>query len=225
MIGLLSHGFARVQTFTSPIRIAQRQLHKAPGRPWTIWHPHVQEMEHTVKIDGQPNGVARYIPKNYRHQQFIESIRSGEYLGSDWPYNFLGGTFWKERRYNASFNPVPPDMSVLPGIMFFPRVNVWAVEWWEQDRHRVRWFRASYGFMKAKQHAEDFRKYLVEAGRVDNRRTDREIQLQQLARAESRRLFKKKFDRKDARRVGNSGTKNSSERRVRRDYQKRGLLP
>ncbi|CAJ1348658.1 unnamed protein product [Effrenium voratum] len=90
-------------------------------------------MEHTVKIDGQPNGVARYIPKNYRHQQFIESIRSGEYLGSDWPYNFLGGTFWKERRYNASFNPVPPDMSVLPGIMFFPRVNVWAVEWWEQD--------------------------------------------------------------------------------------------
>ncbi|CAJ1407824.1 unnamed protein product [Effrenium voratum] len=114
-------------------------------------------MEHTVKIDGQPNGVARqacspvrviphvhtligrYIPKNYRHQQFIESIRSGEYLGSDWPYNFLGGTFWKERRYNASFNPVPPDMSVLPGIMFFPRVNVWAVEWWEQALHNGAW--------------------------------------------------------------------------------------
>ena len=85
MIGFLSHGFARgwtaelredlqhqlvlalpVQTFTSPIRIAQRQLHKvraallrrsafakspqAPGRPWTIWHPHVQAALRMIKV-------------------------------------------------------------------------------------------------------------------------------------------------------------------------------
>eukprot|EP00435_Cladocopium_sp_Y103_P040535 s1169_g11.t1 len=225
MISSLVGNAALVSQSSRALQLARRSLHRAPGLPWKIYQPHVQEPEHTIKIQGQPTGVARYIPKHFRHQQYIESIRSGEYLGSDWPYNNLGGTFWKERRYNVSYNPIPPDSSVLPGVHFFSKLNIWAVEWWEQDRHRIRWFRAHYGFMRAKQHAEDFRRKLVEAGRVDNRRSDREIRIQQLARAESRKLFKKKFARKDARRSGNSGSRLGNERRARRAYQKRGLLP
>ena len=57
----------------------------------------LEEPEHTEKIQGETKGLARsaalnaawpwcfyaqlksrYIPKNYRHQQFIESVRSGE---------------------------------------------------------------------------------------------------------------------------------------------------
>ncbi|CAK9038382.1 Flagellar calcium-binding protein TB-44A [Durusdinium trenchii] len=207
------------------LQTARRCLHKAPGLPDKIYRPHVQEPEHSIKISGQPTGVARYIPKNFRHQQYIDSIRSAEYLGEDSPYNHLGGTFWKARRYNVTYNPIPADSSVLPGVHFHSRLNVWVVEWHEQERHRIKYVRASYGFMRAKMNAEAFRRDLVQAGRVDNRRTDRQIQIQQLARAESRRLFKKKFDRKDARRVGNSGSKKGNERKVRRDYQRRGLLP
>mmetsp|Transcript_18755 Transcript_18755/g.43802 ORF Transcript_18755/g.43802 Transcript_18755/m.43802 type:complete len:230 (-) Transcript_18755:85-774(-) len=207
------------------VGIRRAHQHRAPGLPWTIYHPHIQEPEHTSKISGHTQGPARYIPKNYKHQQFIESVRTGEYFGEDWPYKLLSSVFWKERRYNATYNPIPPDSSVLPGILFFPKLNVWAVEWWEQDKQRIRWFRANAGFMRAKQHAEDFRRILIQAGRVDNRRTDREIRVQQLARTEARSLFKKKFARKDARRLGNSGSKQGSERKARRDYRKRGLLP
>ena len=56
----------------------------------------------------------------------------------------------------------------------------------EQDKQRFRWFRANYGFMRAKQHAEDqlralevflfeiafmkdFRRSLIEAGRATPR--------------------------------------------------------
>eukprot|EP00930_Biecheleria_cincta_P062047 TRINITY_DN4755_c0_g1_i2.p2 TRINITY_DN4755_c0_g1~~TRINITY_DN4755_c0_g1_i2.p2 ORF type:complete len:231 (+),score=34.50 TRINITY_DN4755_c0_g1_i2:76-768(+) len=198
---------------------------KAPGVPWKIYHPHIQEPENVVKIKGEPKGLARHIPKNFRHQQFIESIRTGEYLGPDWPYNFLGPTFWKDRRYNATYNPIPPDQSTLPGILFLPRLNVWSVEWYEQEKQRIRWFRANYGFMKAKQNAEEFRRQLVQAGRVDNRRTEREIRMQQLANAEARSLFKKKYMKKDARRLGNSGSKRGPQRKARKDYQRRGLLP
>eukprot|EP00434_Breviolum_minutum_P021401 symbB.v1.2.018884.t1/scaffold1500.1/size115144/8 len=222
---LVSNVALASQSTSRALQIARRSLHRAPGLPYKIYQPHVQEPEHTIKIQGQPTGLARYIPKHFRHQQFIESTRSGEFCGPDWPYNNLGGTFWKERRYNVTYNPIPPDSSVMPGVHFFARLNVWAVEWWEQDRHRIRWFRAHYGFMRAKQSAEDFRKQLIQAGRVDNCRTDREIRIQQLARAESRKLFKKKFNRKDARRLGNSGTKQGNERKARREYQKRGLLP
>ncbi|CAE8682862.1 unnamed protein product, partial [Polarella glacialis] len=162
---------------------------------------------------------------NFRHQQFIESMRSGEYLGADWPYNCLGGTFWKDRRYNVNYNPIPADMSTFPGILFLPRLNVWSVEWYEQEKQRIRWFRANYGFKRAQQHAEDFRRALVAAGRVDNRRTEREIRLQSLASSEARSLFKKKYAKKDSRRLGNSGSKLGPQRKARRDYQKRGLLP
>jgi hypothetical protein len=32
---------------------------QAPGLPWKIYQPHVQEPEHTIKIQAQATGVAR----------------------------------------------------------------------------------------------------------------------------------------------------------------------
>ncbi|CAK0900778.1 unnamed protein product [Prorocentrum cordatum] len=136
---------------------------KAPGVPWTVYHPHILEPERKVQIKGQLEGPARYVPKNFRHQQYVESIRTGEYLGPDWPYNFLPKTFWSQRRYNVSYNPIPPDMSPATGVLFVPRLNIWTVEWHEQEKQRIRWFRCQYGFMKGKQHAESFRRALVQA--------------------------------------------------------------
>merc|ERR1711879_305910 len=115
-------------------------------------------------------------------------------------------------------------MSVMTGVTFYPKFNVWAMEWWEQEQQRIRWFRAQYGFMKAKLAAEDYRRKLVQAGRVDNRRTERQIRLQHIAGQERRNLRKAKFRMKDARRRGNSGTALGPERRQREDYKRRGLL-
>lgn len=198
---------------------------KAPGVPYKIYHPSIQEPEAKVKITGSLQGPAKFIPKDFRHQQYIDAIRSGEYLGEDWPYNFLSGPFWKGRRYNATYNPIPADSSIYPGVHFFYRLNVWACEWTENGKQRVRWFRAGFGFNRGREAAEDFRRRLVEAGRVDNRRTERQIRLQHLAGQARRNLFKKKFAVKDARRKGNSGTKLGPEWRARKDYKKRGLLP
>lgn len=209
------------------LRIAYRYSHniKAPGVPWKVYHPHIQEPERKVHIQGCLDGPAKYVPRNFRHQQYVESIRTGEYLGPDWPYNFLGSTFWKERRYNVSYNSIPADQSLVTGVLFLPRLNVWSVEWHEQGKQRVRWFRANYGMVRSRTSAEGFRKSLEQAGRVDNRRTEREIRQQTLANAAARSLFKKKFAKKDARRLGNTGTKLGPERKVREDYKKRGLLP
>lgn len=207
--------------------VARRHGHKikAPGVPYKIYHPSIQEPEQTLRIKGCMQGPARFIPRNFRHQQYINSIRTGEYLGEDWPYNCLGGTFWKARRYNATYHAIPPDSSPLPGVHFFYRLNVWACEWYENEKQRVRWFRAQFGFVRARQAAEDFRRRLVEAGRVDNRRTERQIRQLQLASRAEKNLRKRKFAMKDARRKGNSGTKLGPEWKVRKDYKKRGLLP
>eukprot|EP00971_Amphidinium_carterae_P192395 3817702-Amphidinium_carterae.1 len=48
-------------------------------------------------------------------------------------------------------------------------------------KQKIKWFRAQYGFLKAKYAAEDFRRKLIAAGRVDNRRTERQIRLQHMA--------------------------------------------
>eukprot|EP00927_Polykrikos_kofoidii_P048920 TRINITY_DN43087_c0_g1_i1.p1 TRINITY_DN43087_c0_g1~~TRINITY_DN43087_c0_g1_i1.p1 ORF type:complete len:252 (-),score=26.46 TRINITY_DN43087_c0_g1_i1:192-947(-) len=209
------------------LRVSRRAGHniKAPGVPWKIYHPHIQEPERKVTLRGSVSGPAKYIPKNYRHQQYIESIRSGEYLGEDYPFNFLSAPFWKARRYNVTYNPIPPDMSVMTGVNFHSRLNLWSVEWWEQERQRIKHFRAQRGFMKSKLIAEDFRRKLVQAGRVDNRRTERQVRMQHMAGEVRRKLMKKKFDVKDARRKGNSGTKQGPERKTREDYKRRGLLP
>lgn len=198
---------------------------KAPGVPYKVYHPHIQEPERKVIISGSLDGPAKYVPRNFRHQQFVESIRTGEYLGPDWPYNFLGRSFWQARRYNVIHNPIPADASPSTGVLFHARLNVWSVEWYERGSQRIRWFRAQYGFERAKQSAEAFRRELITAGRVDNRRSKREVRQQELQGMQALRLVKKKFTLKDARRVGNSGSKRGPQKKVRKDYQARGLLP
>mmetsp|Transcript_110256 Transcript_110256/g.306601 ORF Transcript_110256/g.306601 Transcript_110256/m.306601 type:complete len:270 (+) Transcript_110256:27-836(+) len=200
-------------------------IHRAPGIPLKIYHPSVQEPEQKVILNGSLEGPAKYVPRHFRHQKFVESIRSGEYLGPDYPYRFLGKGHWEERRYNASYHPIPADRSAYAGVTFYPKLNIWVCEWYEQEKQRFRWFRAQYGFERAKQSAEGYRRSLMEAGRVDNRRTEREIRQQQLQAYASRSLFKKKFAKKDARRLGNSGTKMGPEWKVRKDYKARGLMP
>lgn len=198
---------------------------KAPGVPYKIYHPSIQEPEGKLRMRGNIDGVARYVPKDFRHHRYIESVRSGEYLGADWPFNQLSGVFWKTRRYNVNYHPIPADSSPFPGVHFFYRLNVWACEWYENEKQRVRWFRAGFGFVNARKSAETFRKRLVEAGRVDNRRTERQTRQQHIAGQSQRNMRKKKFALKDARRKGNSGTKLGPEWKARKDYKKRGLLP
>jgi len=209
------------------LRNARRGGHnvKAPGTPYKIYNPHIQEPERKHLIKGSLTGLAKLVPIHYRHQQYIESIRTGEHLGPDWPYNFLGGDHWVKRRYNVSYNKIPADVSHITGVMFVPRLNLWSVEWWEGSKQRIRHFRAQQGFMLAKNMAEDFRRTLVESGRVDNRRTERQVRQQSLATRANKALRKKKFAVKDARRKGNSGTKLGPERKVREDYKRRGILP
>jgi len=198
---------------------------KAPGTPYNVFHPSIQEPERKVSISGRMDGPAKYIPPHFRHQQYVEALRSGEYLGEDWPYNFLGRSMWQARRYNVSYHPIPADASSSTGILFHARLNIWSVEWYEQGKQRIRWFRAQYGFERAKRNAEDFRRDLVQAGRVDNRRTEREVRQHQIQAYAAKSLFKKKFAKKDARRLGNSGTKLGPEWKTRRDYKNRGLMP
>lgn len=215
--------------FTAPASVGScRAWHRAPGLPWKIYHPSIQKPESILEPKGSLTGPARYIPKDLRHAKYIESIRTGEYLGADWPYNFLPGSFWQKRRYNVAYHPIAADLSTSPGICFFPRLNVWNVEWQEGGKQRLRWFRAQYGFQRAKMNAEDFRASLVAAGRVDNMRTERHARVQAIAGEPARIMrMKKKFIRlrfKDARRRGNSATKGGPEKRVRDDYKKRGVL-
>lgn len=205
-----------------------RGVHKAPGVPWKIYHPHIQKPERMLEPEGCLTGPARYIPKGLRHAKYIESIRTGEYLGPDWPYNFLPGTFWRQRRYNAQYHPIPADVSTTSGVQYYTRLNVWNVMWYEGEQQRFRFFRAQYGFTRAKRSAEEFRAKLVAAGRVDGARSERSARVLAIAGEAGRLLkMKKLFIRanfKDARRRGNSGTKLGPEKKTREDYKKRGLL-
>ena len=71
---------------------------------WEIFHPPVRrELD---KNRGKLASLAkanlsrfgRYVPRNYVLQTQSEALRSGEYLGPDWPYNLLGMPMWQSRR-------------------------------------------------------------------------------------------------------------------------------
>lgn len=133
------------------------------------------------------------MPKDFQMQNHVESMRSGEFLGPDWPYNFLGMPMWDRRRYNVSHHAMPQDESGETGVQFYPKRDHWSVNWWEQGRHRVRVFRAQFGFFAAKHAAETFRRLLEATGRCDNLRTQRQEQMLKTARKEELRLRKRKF--------------------------------
>jgi hypothetical protein len=114
------------------------------------------------------DGFAKYIPKNFRMQKFIESVRTGEFLGKDYPYNLLPFSYWKKRRYNVEYKQVPENVSLVPRVDFYSRLNVWSVAWRENGREYHRWFRVQVqGFKQAKYKAEAFKRMLLSSGRVD----------------------------------------------------------
>ncbi|KAF8822540.1 hypothetical protein IE077_000560 [Cardiosporidium cionae] len=73
------------------------------------------------------------------------------------------------------------------------RLNCWSAQWHENGSHRIRQFRAAFGILKAKESAEEFRRKLEASGRVDNRRTERQMRMQYIAKKAEKQLRKKRF--------------------------------
>lgn len=181
--------------------LSKMDLSKHPYKPKTreIIHPHITPPEHLKPsdcFDAKIDTLQKYIPKNYYRTRWIESLRSGEYLGEDYPWNLLPHwKFWSKRKYNVSYNSVPWFISKVKGVSFYKRLNVWMVQWVENGVHRIRRFRCAFGVLQAKLAAEDFRKKLEEAGRVDNRKTERQIRMEYIQKKDERMLRKKKYSK------------------------------
>jgi hypothetical protein len=168
---------------------------QAPGLPWKIHHPHVSPPS---KVWPLPQAIftplCTYVPVGYRLQATVESVRSGENLGADWPWNFTQMSGWQARRYNVKYAEFPADISTTKGIQFYAKLNVWCATWIEDGRPRFRYFRVqTQGFSRAKLAAEKFRTQLEASGRVDNRRTEREKKLKYLTQRKLMKLHKKRF--------------------------------
>uniref|UniRef100_A0A3B0MSL7 AP2 domain containing protein, putative n=1 Tax=Theileria annulata TaxID=5874 RepID=A0A3B0MSL7_THEAN len=182
-------------------RILRRCFSTRSYKPPTkeILHPYVNEPEHlslhptykTAKI----TGLQEYIPKDYYRHLRLESTRSGEYLGEDFPYNFLGKTrVWRSRKYNVKVNPVPIDVSRIKCVDYYKRLQVWSAHWFENGIRRMRWFRCAYGFNRAKKAAEEFRKTLIMAGRVYDMKTESQKRLESERLKSLRHLRSKRFE-------------------------------
>lgn len=146
--------------------------YRAPGLPYRVFHPHVVDkgwQNAASKREASPStSLAKYVPKNFKMQQFIESVRTGEFLGADYPYNFLPFKFWKNRRYNVAHKSVPDNVSLVPRVDFYSRLNVWSVAWKENGKEYHRWFRVQVqGFEAAKRKAENFYRMLAASGRIE----------------------------------------------------------
>lgn len=160
--------------------------------PFKIFHPHVVDKawdSATPNREAVTEGNAVYIPRNHKMQQFVESVRTGEFLGQDYPYNLLPVSFWKKRRYNVEYKQVPETISLAPRVDFYSRLNVWAVAWQENGKEYHRWFRVQVqGFMAAKLKAESFQRMLASSGRIDGvtRMTKRLTREEYIAEREKR---------------------------------------
>ena len=155
-------------------RFSQRLLssnYRSPGLPYKIHHPHVVNKQWTEATPDRSvvnQGLAKFLPKNWKMQQFIETVRTGEFLGKNYPYNLLPLKFWKNRRYNVVHKEVPDNVSLVPRVDFYARLNVWAVAWRENGKEYHRWFRVQVqGFEAAKRKAEAFQRMLAGSGRID----------------------------------------------------------
>lgn len=124
--------------------------------------------------------------------KFIESVRTGQYLGSGWPYNFLRKPqAWNSRVYNGHSDQVPFFVSPLKGVSWYPRKREWHVQWVEDGIHRIRAFKTVWGIVKGRRRAEHFRTTLESLGRVDNRQTLRQKKESNARRSQIQRLQRK----------------------------------
>ncbi|GFE52689.1 uncharacterised trophozoite proein [Babesia ovis] len=161
-----------------------------------IIHPYVNEPEHlslTRRCEtALNNGRQQYFPKNYYNDLATEAVRSGDYLGPDSAFNFIGKEkLWRTRKYNVLVNPVPNIISKEKCVNYYHRLQVWSAHWFENGIHRTRWFKCAYGFNRAKVSAERFRKSLILFGRVDNLKTQEQKRLD-LEKIRSMRTLKGK---------------------------------
>eukprot|EP00392_Amoebophrya_sp_AT5.2_P003998 g4003.t1 len=164
--GFGSCGLFRV---AAPRRFGCGQRPGQPGQKWEVFHPPVRKDLRCLPAQrARLSPFGRYLPKNFQLQSQLEAVRSGEYLGPDWPYNYLGMPMWAHRRYNVSYHDIPVDESGEIGVQFHRSVDLWKVQWHEKGRHRQRAFRAQFNFMEAKYKCEQFRRLLEATGRVDN---------------------------------------------------------
>ena len=146
--------------------------YRSPGLPYKIHHPHVVDAQWDEALPNREavtEGLAKYIPRNFAHQQFVESIRTGEFLGPDYPYAYLPPAYWAKRRYNVNYQELPVSTSKFARVDFYPRLNVWNVAWTEASNGKTynRWFRVQpNGFLGAKLKAEKFQAMLASSGRI-----------------------------------------------------------
>ncbi|UKJ88562.1 putative trophozoite protein [Theileria orientalis] len=164
-----------MSSYTIPKRFFSTRSYKPPTKE--IMHPFITEPEHLslnpIHKSAKTQGLQEFIPKDYYTHMKLESTRSGEYLGEDFPFNFLGkDRVWRSRKYNVIANPVPIDVSRVKCVDFYKRLQVWSTHWYENGIRRMRWFRCAYGFNRAKKAAEEFRKTLIMAGRVTDMKTE-----------------------------------------------------
>jgi hypothetical protein len=181
-------------------RICGSSNYRSPGLPYRIHHPDVVDKNWEMATRNRVpiiDGIAKYIPKNFHMQKFIESVRTGEFLGNDYPYNLLKKSYWNNRRYNVEYKQVPENVSLVPRVDFYSRLNVWSVAWRENGREYHRWFRVQVqGFNQAKYKAEKFKRMLLSSGRVDG--SGGQVSRKKLSREEylaERERREKKFSR------------------------------
>ncbi|PFH38015.1 hypothetical protein BESB_003560 [Besnoitia besnoiti] len=162
-----------------------------------VFHPHVPAPEHLPPpgyTRAVLNPMQQFIPKDFFRDMVVDSLRDGVSLGSDFPWNVTHKyRFWRRRKYNIQMDDCFIRLSPITGVDYYPRLNVFAVQWREDGQHRIRWFRAAYGLKRAMRAAENFRRTLEATGRVDNWRTARHLRQQMLERRQQLKLRKKRF--------------------------------
>ncbi|KAF8822483.1 hypothetical protein IE077_003669 [Cardiosporidium cionae] len=180
--------------FQSQIRHSSH-LVKPPSRE--VFHPYIAAPEHLPPppcFRANLNPMQAFIPNEYRRQIKLEAVRPGDYLGKDFPWNFLRKwRDWRRRKYNCSYQTIPWMISEVKGVNYNEKLNCWSTQWHENGSHRIRQFRAAFGILKAKESAEEFRRKLEASGRVDNRRTERQMRMQYIAKKAEKQLRKKRF--------------------------------
>lgn len=169
-------------------------MHKCPGYPYELNKPAVPPPRGLEKSpDAKLDGLAKWVPHDWKRTAMIESLRhGGDFVGKD-PYELLSEKHWSGRRYNVSYKDWPVNLSSIPGIVHLAKLNVWCVHWRENDAMSYRWFRCMWGMERAKQAAEGFYKKLLATGRIDKYRSERQIRSQYLIKQEAMKLRKKRF--------------------------------
>ncbi|EDO05105.1 AP2 domain family protein [Babesia bovis T2Bo] len=179
-------------------RYASTRSYKQPTKE--VLHPYVNEPQ---RLSLKPRnatavtiGSQIYFPKNYYTDLMIESSRSGDFLGSDFPFGFSSKqNVWRTRKYNILNNSVPNVVSKEKSVNYYHRLQVWSTHWYENKIHRMRRFKCAYGFNRAKTAAEILKKNLLLTGRIDNLKTEEQRRLD-LNKIRSIKSLKGSYQRK-----------------------------